>query len=104
MNRLKPFERFDHGGASAELYWLRDMVRTHLPSVESGSSGAGEITLRTSTARQKPITIYASPPGGHRRRTARTWRIEVWRGKTFYPTNRHDAFARAVALLDATRV
>jgi hypothetical protein len=99
MNSLKPFERFDHGRASADLHWLRDMVRARVPSVEIGSSGAGEITLRSGTERRKPITIYASPPGGYRQRNAHTWRLEVWRGESFHPANRQDTLARVVALL-----
>lgn len=99
MSRLQQFERFDHGRASADLYWLRDSVHATFPSVEIGISGAGEITLCVSTERGQPITIYASPPGGHRRRTARTWRVEVWRGETLYLANCHDLFASVVALL-----
>ena len=99
MSKLLAFERFDHGIAGPDLYWLRDIVRERWPAAEIGSSGAGEITLRVRTASLNQITIYAAPPGGHRRRTANTWRVHVYHGATVYPANCQAVLAEIVALI-----
>ena len=90
MGVLRPFDPRDHGRAAPDLVQLRDLTRARWPDAEFGSSGTkphnwGEITLHFPTARPKPITIYAAPPGGYRRRRANTWRLEILHGGNVLP-------------------
>ena len=75
MAECKPFDRLDHGRAQPALEQLRDAILAEYPGkVEACSSGSGEITLKFDRGR----SIYASPPGGHRRRRKHTWYVAVY--------------------------
>ena len=76
MAECKPFDRLDHGCAQPALEQLRDAILAEYPGkVEVGSSGCGQITLRSAGR----TTAYVDAPvtkTGRDRRIGCLWRIQ----------------------------
>ncbi|MFJ4397422.1 hypothetical protein [Pseudomonas sp. NPDC089396] len=65
---MKPFDRFAHNGVKNDL----ERIKSHFQSqrgIQFGSSGDGELTLRTET-----VTAYV-----RKYRVKEGWRVVFWR-------------------------